>query len=50
MDIMLQDNAANVTEAVAGAAMQFMQPIRIVNLAGESSMETNITATTDAIV
>ena len=50
MDIMLQDNAANVTEAVAGAAMQFMQPIRIVNLAGESSMESNITATTDAIV
>lgn len=50
IDIMLQDNAANITEAVAGAAMQFMQPIRIVNLAGESSMETNITASTDAIV
>lgn len=45
---MLQDNAANITEAFAGAAMQFMQPIAIVNLAGESSMNTNITASTDA--
>ena len=50
IDCMLQDNAANVTEAVAGAAMNFFQPIRIINLAGESSMESNITATTDAIV
>ena len=50
IDAMLQDNAANITEAFVGAAMQFMQPIRLVNLAGESSMETNITATTDAIV
>lgn len=47
IDIMLQDNAANITEAVAGAAMSFFQPIRLVNLAGESSMETNITASTD---
>jgi len=46
--IMLQDNAANITEAMVGAAMQFMQPINIVNLAGESSMQTNITASTDA--
>lgn len=48
INAMLQDNAANVTEAFVGAAAQFFQPIRIVNLAGESSMETNITATTDA--
>jgi hypothetical protein len=45
---MLQDNAANITEAMVGAAMQFMQPINLVNLAGESSMQINITASTDA--
>jgi len=45
---MLTDNAANITEAFVGAAAQFIQPIRIVNLAGESSMNTNITASTDA--
>ena len=44
----LQDNAANITEAFAGADMQFFQPIAIVNLDGESSLNTNITATTDA--
>lgn len=44
----LQDNAANITEAFVGAAAHFFQPIRIVNLDGESSMETNITASTDA--
>ena len=48
INAMLKDNAANITEAFAGAAMQFMQPINIVNLAGESSMQTNITASTDA--
>lgn len=47
IDAMLQDNAANITEAFVGLAMQFMQPIRIVNLVAESSMETNITASTD---
>ncbi len=44
----IADNAANVTEAFVGADMQFFQPIRIVNLDGESSLETNITASTDA--
>ncbi len=48
IDMMLQDNAANITEALVGAAMSFFQPLRLVNLAGESSMETNITASTDA--
>lgn len=48
INIMLQDNAANITECCVGAAMQFMQPINVVNLAGESSMQINITATTDA--
>lgn len=47
-NIMLRDNAANITECVVAAAMQIYQPIRVVNLAGESSMEINITATTDA--
>ena len=42
--------AANVTEACTGATFVYMQDIEIVNLAGESSMKTNITATTDAIV
>lgn len=45
---MLQDNAANITEAFVGAACQFFQPIALVNLAGESSLNTNITASTDA--
>lgn len=44
----LQDNAANITEAFVGADMEFFQPINIVNADGESSMETNITASTDA--
>ena len=43
----LQDNAANVTEAFVGADMQFFQPIAIVNADGESSLNTNITASTD---
>jgi hypothetical protein len=44
----LQDHAANITEAFVGADMEFFQPINIVNLDGESSMQTNITASTDA--
>jgi len=46
--IMLTDNAANITEAVTGATFQYMRPIHIANLAGESSLDTNITASTDA--
>ena len=48
INAMLTDNAANITEAFVGAACFFFQPINIVNLAGESSMQTNITASTDA--
>ncbi len=44
----LADNAANVTEAFVGADMEFFQPINIVNADGESSLQTNITASTDA--
>lgn len=43
----LADNAANITEAFAGADMQFFNPIRIVNLDGESHIISNITASTD---
>jgi hypothetical protein len=48
INVMLQDNAANVTECIVGAAMQFMLPINVCNLAGEASMVFNATATTDA--
>ena len=48
VNLRLQDNAANITEACTGATFVYIQPINIVNLAGESSMQTNITASTDA--
>lgn len=48
INLRLQDNAANITEACTGATFVYMQPINIVNAAGESSMQTNITASTDA--
>lgn len=48
INAMLTDNAANITEAFVAAGGRFYQPINIVNLAGESSMQTNITASTDA--
>lgn len=41
-------NAANITGAFVGAAMQFFLPLNIVNLGGEVAMATNITASTDA--
>lgn len=44
----LNDNAANITEALTGSTFVYFQPISIVNLAGESSMQTNIVASTDA--
>ena len=44
----LQDDAANITEAFVGADMQFFQPVAIVNADGQSSLNTNITASTDA--
>lgn len=48
LNLRLQDNAANITEACTGATMVYMQPINVVNAAGESSMQINITASTDA--
>lgn len=44
----LNDNAANITEALVGADMEFFQPLNLVNADGESSMQSNITASTDA--
>ena len=44
----IADNAANITEALVGDAVQFVHPLPICNLSGESTMETNITASTDA--
>lgn len=46
----LQDDAANITEAFVGDAAYFMQPIEIVNAVAESSFKYNATATSDAIV
>ena len=48
LNLRLQDNAANITEAITGATFVYFQPINIVNLAGESSMQSNIVASTDA--
>lgn len=44
----LADDAANITEAFVGADMQFFQAINIVNADGQSSIQTNITASADA--
>lgn len=45
--IRLQDDAANITEALVGADMQFFQPLPICNADGEVGLNTNITATVD---
>tara|TARA_Y100001963_G_C6788083_1_gene453995 strand:- start:2178 stop:3104 length:927 start_codon:yes stop_codon:yes gene_type:complete len=42
------DNAANITEAFAGADMQFFNPIAIANADGEVGLNTNITASADS--
>lgn len=44
----LQDNAANITEALVGAAMQFGLNLPIVNSNGEQAIQWNGTASTDA--
>lgn len=46
--IRLQDNAANITEAITGATFVSHLPISVVNLAGEVGMAFNGTASTDA--
>lgn len=44
----LQDNAANITEALVGAAAQFGPNLPIVNADGEAAIQWNGTASTDA--
>ena len=48
LQIMLAQNAANVTEACTGATFQYYSPILVANLAGEQGMAIDITTTTDA--
>lgn len=48
INLRLQDNAANITEAVTGATFVVQDPIYVVNLAGEKGMLINWTASTDA--
>lgn len=48
INLRIQDDAANITEACTGATFHYIQPINVVNAAGESSMQINITASTDA--
>lgn len=48
LNLMLTDNAANITEAITAATAHLFDPIYVCNLAGEKAMLTNITASTDA--
>jgi hypothetical protein len=48
INIRLTDNAANITEAITGATFVVMDPVYVVNLAGEKGMLINWTASTDA--
>ncbi len=48
LQMMLTDNAANITEAVTGATFHSFDPIYVCNLAGEKAMLINTTASTDA--
>lgn len=50
LELVLKDNAANVTEAVTGATFYVIDPVYVVNLVNEKAMLINWTATTDAIV
>lgn len=48
INLQLADNAANITEAVTGATFVVIDPVYVVNLAGEKAMLINWTASTDA--
>lgn len=48
INIRLQDNAANITEAITGATWVVQDPVYVVNLAAEKGMLINWTASTDA--
>jgi hypothetical protein len=48
IQIMLQDNAANITTAVTGATFHMADPVYVVNLVNEKAMLINWTASTHA--
>jgi len=48
INIRLQDNAGNITEAVTGATFVVMDPVYVVNLPNEKGLLINWTASTDA--
>jgi len=48
LQIMLQDNAANITTAVTGATFQMVDPVYVVNLVNEKAMLIDWTASTNA--
>lgn len=48
LNIMLTDNAANITESITAATCHQFGPIMVCNLAGEQAMAINTTASTDA--
>lgn len=48
INIRLTDNAANITEAITGATFVVVDPVYVVNLAGEKAMLINWIASTDA--
>jgi hypothetical protein len=48
LNLRLNDNAANITEAITGATWVLFDPIYVVNAAGEKAMLINTTASTDA--
>ena len=50
INLRLNDNAANITEAITGATFVVQDPVYVVNLANEKGMLINWTASTDAIV
>lgn len=48
INLRLQDNAANITEAITGATFVVMDPVYVCNNANEKGMLINWTASTDA--
>lgn len=48
LELMLTDNAANITEAVTGATFHLFDPVYVCNLVNEKGMLINWTASTDA--
>lgn len=48
LELMLKDNAANITTSVTGATFHLFDPVYVCNLAGEKGMLINWTASTHA--